>query len=63
MWLFFLGLAVGCLLMSWVFADGAYEAEQDLEFQKRQYGYSYSDILEAHRHGCDGKPPVPPRPQ
>jgi len=63
MWVFIAGMFVGAVLMAWVFADGAYEADQELECYKRQYGYSYSDLSAAWRNGRDGGPPVPPRPQ
>jgi hypothetical protein len=59
---FLIGLGVGALLMAWVFSDGAYEAEQQIEFYKREYGYSYADLTAAWRNGRDGGPPVPPRP-
>lgn len=63
MWWLVAGMFVGALLMGWIFADGAYETDQELDSYKRQYGYSYKDVLDSWQNGRDGGPPVPPRPQ
>jgi len=60
---FLLGFGLGALLMAWIFADGAYEAERAIEYYKSEYGYSYAELTEAWRNGRDGGPPIPPRPR